>query len=108
MASREASGRRRPIFWQEIYWFTVISIAGVGLACWVLPPRLARYRSALDLEEELRGTNLALEQVERQYEAGVAAVENDPFYREEAYRSLLKVKRKDEEFLKEPSAVSDN
>jgi hypothetical protein len=98
----------RPVFWQEIYWFTVISLLGFSLALWVLPPRLARNRSALGIEEDLEGAVAALESTGRKYEAAIAAVENDPFYREEVSRSLLKVKKKDEEFLKAPGGVSDN
>jgi len=100
--------RPRPVFWQEIYWFVVITLLGSGFAFWMLPPRLARNRTALDMEEGLQGTVAALENMEKKYEAAIAAVENDPFYREEVYRALLKVKKKGEEFLKDPARISDN
>ena len=108
MSESPPSVRPRPVFWQEIYWFTVITLLGCGFAFWMLPPRLARNRAALDIEEGLQGTVAALDDMEKKYEAAIAAVENDPFYREEVYRALLKAKKKDEEFLKDPAGISDN
>jgi hypothetical protein len=106
--ARSRAVLRAPVFWEEVYWFAVVTLLGCGLALWMLPPRLARNRSALEIEEDLVGTVAALQTMERKYEAAIAAVENDPFYREEVYRALLKVKKKDEEFLKPPAGISDN
>lgn len=97
-----------PVFWKEIYWFTVVSLAGWMLALFVLAPRLARRRTAHDMEAGLCSTTIRLARFEREYEAAIQAVEDDPFYREELIRAVLKVKKSNEEFLKDAAALSDN
>lgn len=92
-------GADGPSFWGELYWFALISVGGVAFAILVLAPRLARHESALDLEQSLRAGNQRIAKLEAEYEAGLEALENDPFYREELMRAVLKVKRADEEFL---------
>ena len=74
----------------------------------VLPPRLARNRSALDMENDLRRTVTHLSKLEKEYEAMIPAVESDPFYRDEVYRKVLRVKKNNEEFLKNATRNSDN
>jgi hypothetical protein len=113
MASTEQAGTGRvapegPVFWNELYWFALLCTCGVALCLWILPPRLARNRSTAEIELDLRGTVEELGNMEREYEAAILAVENDPFYREEVVRAILKVKKKDEVFLKQASGLSDN
>jgi hypothetical protein len=98
----------RPVFWKEIYWFVVICLGGFTLALLVLAPRLARHRSVLDVETGLRTTVARLSTLERQYEAAIQALEDDPFYREEVIRDVLRVKKTSEEYLKKSAGVSDN
>ena len=102
------SDSSRPVFWKEMYWFAVICLGGWILAMAVLPPRLARNRSALDMESGLRRTVARLSRLEKEYEALIPAVENDPFYRDEVYRKVLGVKKNNEEFLKNSPGDSDN
>ena len=99
---------RKPSFWLEVYWFLLICVGGGILAILVLAPRLARHRSSLDLETEIRGTLSRLTHLERQYEAALQALENDSFYREEVIRHVLKVKKRNEDFLQMAGAISDN
>jgi len=113
MASTEEPGPRHatpegPVFWNELYWFALLSTCGLALCLWLLPPRLARNRATAEIELDLRETVEELGTMEREYEAAILAVENDPFYREEVVRAILKVKKKDEVFLKQASGLSDN
>ena len=113
MGSSEETGSRRiapqgPVFWSELYWFALLSTCGIALCLWLLPPRLARNRATAEIELDLRDTVEELGDMEREYEAAILAVENDPFYREEVVRAILKVKKKDEVFLKQASGLSDN
>ena len=113
MASTEEPGPRRaspegPVFWNDLYWFALLSTCGLALCLWLLPPRLARNRATAEIELDLRDTVEELGNMEREYEAAILAVENDPFYREEVVRAILKVKKKDEVFLKQASGLSDN
>ncbi|HZN58057.1 MAG TPA: hypothetical protein VFD71_08285 [Planctomycetota bacterium] len=94
----------RPVFWQEVYWFLLVCLGGWTLGILVLAPRLSRHRSVLDMERELKGSVARLEQLEREYDAAIQAMETDTFYREEAIRSILKVKKPGEEFLEAPAA----
>ncbi len=98
----------RPVFWKELYWFVVICLGGSILAVLVLSPRLARHRNTVDVENSLQRTVTGLARLERQYDAAIQALDTDPFYRDEVIRSVLKVKRNTEEFLKQPSGISDN
>lgn len=107
-ASPPRATEPRPVFWKEIYWFTVICLGGWILALVVLPPRLARNRSAFDIENDLRRTVTHLSKLEKQYAAVIPAVESDPFYRDEVYRKVLRVKKPNEEFLKKAANNSDN
>jgi hypothetical protein len=102
------SDKPRPVFWKEMYWFTVICLGGWILAMAILPPRLARNRSAADMENDLRRAVAHLSKLEKEYEALIPAVENDPFYRDEVYRKVLRVKKTNEEFLKNTAVDSDN
>ena len=88
------------MFWKELYWFLVICLGGWTLAMVTLPPRLARNRSAFETAGELERVVRRLENLEKEYEAAIAAVENDPFYRDEVYRNVLGVKKSSEDFLK--------
>ena len=102
------SAPKRPNFWMELYWFAIISLGGAILAVLVLAPRLARNRGGLDLEAELTAATVQLSSLENRYEAAIQALENDTFYREEVIRQVLRVKKKDEEFLKRIAVISDN
>ena len=105
------AGRRRadpPSFAKELYWFALICLCGWVLAVSVLSPRLARDRSSRVVEAELRQAVQQLDKLEKEYDAAIVAVENDPFYRDEVYRNILGVKRDGEEFLKKEEPVSDN
>jgi cell division protein FtsB len=110
MASREPSPRQAslpaPVFWKELYWFAILCLAGATFAALVLPPRAARHRSLLALESELAARMAKLEHQERVLEAAIASVESDPFYREAVYRSILGVKKAEEEFLHAPAPGS--
>jgi hypothetical protein len=97
-----------PNFWNELYWFGLISLGGLALALLVLAPKLAKHRSTLDTEDGLRAAVARLDLLEKQYEAAIEAMENDPFYREEVLRAVLKVKKSDEVLLKESARNSDN
>lgn len=116
MASQEkapgaasASGSRAgPAFSSEIYWFALIALGAWALAVWTLAPRLARNRVAADREAQLERNVARLAQLERQFEAAIAAMESDPYYREAVYRAVLGVKRADEVFLKSAAAEADN
>lgn len=94
----------RPEFWQEVYWFVVICLGGVAAALLVLAPRLAEYRSTLELETKLGAQIARLDNLEKQYEAAIQALTTDPFYHEELVRAVLRVKKSDEEFLSEIEA----
>ena len=98
--SRQRS-RKEPSFWKELYWFTAICLGGMILALAVLPPRLSRQRQMLELEAELRTSVEDLKEKEEEYEQAIMAMENDPFYREEVYRTRLGVKKENEEFLED-------
>ncbi|MBI4602086.1 MAG: hypothetical protein HY721_09010 [Planctomycetes bacterium] len=101
----------RPVFWKELYGFGLITLGGLMLAVLVLAPKLARSRSTADLERELSDTVGRLEDLAEQYEAALAAMEDggDPFYRDEVIRAVLKVKRRNEEFLlKNGAGMTDN
>ena len=104
----EKPGDPPPVFSKELFWFALISLGGLILATAVLPPRLARNRSALDMEEDLRSSVTKLSGLEKEYEALIQAMENDPFYRDEVYRKVLGVKKNNEEFLKKAPRASDN
>ena len=98
----------RPVFGRELYWFALICLGTWILAVSVLSPRLARNRKALEIEKGLEGVISQLSAKEKEFEAAIAAMENDPYYREAVYRALLGVKRSDEVFLKGGSETSDN
>jgi len=102
------AGEPRPTFWRDLYWFGLICLGAWIVAVAILPPRLARNRRSYELEKALQGVNAQLAEKERQYEAAIAAMENDPYYREAVYRHVLQVKKSDEEFLKRAGGVSDN
>ena len=108
MASADDETTERPTFWNELYWFGLIGLGGLAIALLVLAPKLARHRSTLDTEDGLRAAVAHLEQLEKQYGAAMEAMENDPFYREEVQRAVLKVKKRDEDFLKGSPPASDN
>lgn len=93
------AGPRPPVFWQELYWFLLITVGGIALAIVVLAPRLAQQRSSSDVEASLRVTVAGIENLERQYDAAIEALETDPFYRDEVIRAVLQVKKNEEEFL---------
>ena len=103
-----ARGEPQPTFGRDLYGFAIICLGAWILAVWILPPRLARNRRAYETEKGLQTLNSRLETKERQYEAAIGAMENDPAYRDGVYRDVLKVKKAEEEFLKDPDGVSDN
>jgi hypothetical protein len=86
-------------FWREIYWFTVIGIAGAAVALWVLPARATRHQELLELEAELRAKHASLEREKQVLEAAIHSVDHDEFYREAVWRKVLGVKKTSEEFL---------
>lgn len=96
MESARGSG---PVFWKELYGFTLLCLVGFIIALVVLPPRLQRYRSLQQLESELRERNARLDDYHSQVKAAIASMEGDPFYREGVYRQILGVRKKNEEFV---------
>ena len=90
-------------FWRELYWLVVICLLGGTIAIAVLPARAARHRSLLELERQILLRTARLEHEERELEAAILSLENDPFYREAVYRHVLGVKRSTEDF--EPTAT---
>lgn len=92
----------RPCFWKELYAFALIGLGTWILGVVLIAPRLARSRQTVEMELELESTVLGLAEKERQYEAAIAAMENDPFYREAVYRAVLGVRRTDEIYIREP------
>jgi cell division protein FtsB len=100
-------GEARPVFWRELYWFALIALGAWILGLLVLAPRLSRNRQAYEYEESLRREGEELTRREAQYEAAVEAMENDPYYRDEAYRHFLRVKKSGEVFLKDDLQTSD-
>ena len=97
-----APPEQEPTFSRELYSFAIIALCAWLGALFVLPPRLERHTRVLELEETLRREVQALHQQEVAFESAILGVENDPFYREEAHRLILGVRKKGEEFLKKP------
>ena len=97
---------RSPAFWKELVSFATVCLGAYIVALLVLPPRWTRYQRLRQLEHELVEICDELEGEERRYEAAIIAVENDPFYREEVYRRVLGVKKRNEEFLRKPLKAS--
>ena len=87
-------------FWRELYWFAVISLAGVILALALVPPKAHRYWSLLELEARFAARHAELENRIDVLRAATRSMESDPVYREAAWRKVLGVKKKSEEFLK--------
>lgn len=92
-----ASGRGG-VFWLEVYWFVVIALVGITIALLILPPRAVKFRSLSRLEAELRTKNEILDEQQKLLEAGITAMKEDPFYRQNVYRKILGVKKNDEEY----------
>ena len=88
---------RGGVFWREVYWFVVIVLVGLTIALLVLPPRAVKFRSLSHLEAELNSKNERLNEQQKLLEAAIAAKE-DPFYRQNVYRKVLRVKKNDEEY----------
>jgi cell division protein FtsB len=99
--------QERPVFWKELYWFALIALGAWVLGILLLAPRLSRNQQAYEYEEALRREVDELGRKEVQYAAAVEAMENDPYYRDEAYRHFLRVKKPGEVFLKEDLETSD-
>ena len=89
---------RGGVFWQEVYWFAVIALVGITIALLILPPRAVKFRSLSRLEAELRTKNEILDEQQKLLEAGITAMKEDPFYRQNVYRKILGVKKNDEEY----------
>jgi len=105
----DAGGReRRPAFGLEVFNLVVICLLGLLVAILILPQRLEPYLQTRMVEENLRQTVAGLDHRQKEYEAAIHAVENDPFYRDEVYRHVLGVKKKTEKVLKLPALISDN
>jgi hypothetical protein len=94
----------RPSFARELYWFALISLGTWILGVYLLAPRLAKSRQSVEFERELEVSVSQLALKEREYEAAIAAMENDPFYRQAVYRSVLGVKQGEEVYIREPLA----
>ena len=102
-ASRSPRKRSRAdggaLFWNELYWFTVLSITSAALGLWILPAKAARHRGLLELEGDLKAKNTLLKRQERVLEGALHAVEHDEFYKQAVWRKVLGVKKNSEEFL---------
>jgi hypothetical protein len=96
------SRSREPVFSHELYNLAVILLCAWLAALFVLPPRLERHARLLELEKTLHQDVAALLDEEVSFRSAILSVENDPFYRDEAHRYVLGVRKKDEEFLKKP------
>ncbi len=96
-----------PVFWKELYWFAVILLCAWAAAVWVLAPKLARNRIAADREAQLRANVARLSRLEREIEAAIAALENDPYYREAVYRAVLGLRKENEVLLKSAGEEAD-
>ena len=105
---RRSLAEPAPVFWRELYAFAVISLGGITLALLVLAPRLSQVQSAHDVESRLQTGVARLANLEKQYESAIQALDADPFYRDEVIRTVLDVKKNNEEFLKAPPSISDN
>ena len=105
--SAGSAGESRPVFWKELYWFALICLGAWILGVYVLTPRLARSQKSVELERDLVRIVRGLSEKEQQYQTVIAAMENDPYYREAVYRAVLGVRKKNEKFLKTGPVVSD-
>ncbi len=108
MPDREAPGGapsppERPSFWNELYWFVAIGLAGWIVAAMVLPPRVADVTQLLRQERRVLADIRALQEEEGLLEGAVSAMENDPFYREGVFRARLGRKKDTEEYLQRPA-----
>ena len=97
-----AAGRthgREGRFWNELYWFVVITLMAWTVGALAIPPRaletLALWKEELRYRNELQAARLK----ERTFEQAIDSAENDPYYREALFREQLHVKRGNEIYL---------
>ncbi len=105
---KETAEGRGPSFWNELYWFAALGLAGWMVAAWMLPPRVASTAQLLHQERNVLAQLKALRRHEDVLEGAISAMENDPFYIEGVLREQLGVKKPGEKFLELPGAPSDN
>jgi hypothetical protein len=86
----------------------VICLGAWILGIYVLTPRLAESRKSVELERDLVEVVSKLRQAEYRYQTVIAAMENDPYYRQAVYRAVLGIRKKNEKLLKDYPEVSDN
>ena len=91
-------------FWNELYWFVAIGLAGWILAAMVLPPRVASTAQLLRQERNVVADLKSIQEMENILEGAVSAMENDPFYREAVFRKRLGLKKNTEEYLERPAS----
>ena len=89
----------QPSFWNELYWFVAVGLAGWILAALMLPPRVAATAQLLRHERVVLAQIEELRRREDLLEGAATAMENDPFYREGVFRKRLGVKKASEEYL---------
>ncbi|MGH9361203.1 MAG: hypothetical protein ACRD2T_04745, partial [Thermoanaerobaculia bacterium] len=85
--------RQEPSFWNELYWFVAIGLAGWILAALLLPPRVAGTAHLLQEERRVVADIRRLRDLEDLLEGAATAMENDPFYREGVFRKRLGLKK---------------
>lgn len=98
-SSEDTAPESGPVFWKELYGFVVVTLFGVALGLFVLPPKAKRYWSLLEHEAELSSRNAELRQKARKLELATYAFQTDAIYREAVLRLRLGRKRNTEEYL---------
>ncbi len=92
---------RSGVFFRELYWLVVICVVGVAMAAAFLPRHAAPQRALRAFEREVLTRTAVLDRQERELEAAVRSIDDDPFYRMAVYRHVLGVKRNSERFASE-------
>jgi hypothetical protein len=95
----EPAGDRGARFWSDLYWFVVITLAAAIVASLVLPPRTAETIDLLRRERRIARQIEELTERERVLAAALAAIQNDPIYREGVLRNAYNLRRANEESL---------
>ena len=95
-SEKRATSRR---FWNELYWFVTISLVGIMIALWVIPPRALETLSLLKKDTELERV-VAEARLQTEILRGAkTAAQSDPYYRDRLRRASLDVKREGEEVI---------
>ena len=95
-SEKRATSRR---FWNELYWFVTISLVGIMIALWVIPPRALESLSLLKKDTELERDVAEARLQTEILRAAKTAAQSDPYYRDRLRRASLDVKREGEEVI---------